>query len=101
MKRTKKSAAITKICANFSSNFDHAILRFYLWIMLLPMEFILQLNLDPLLSITLFLEIQIFKYLESLDVEDFKDLKSGYSIAFVSVLFIYLLVLWLILTPLL
>lgn len=29
---------------------------------------------------------QVFKYLESLDVEDFKDVKSGYSISFVSVL---------------
>ena len=27
---------------------------------------------------------QVFKYLESLDVEDFKDVKSGYSISFVS-----------------
>jgi len=27
---------------------------------------------------------QVFKYLESLDVEDFKDVKSGYSIRFVS-----------------
>lgn len=27
--------------------------------------------------------VQVFKYLQSLDVEDFKDVKSGYSITFV------------------
>jgi hypothetical protein len=31
---------------------------------------------------------QVFKYLDSLDVEDFKDVKSGYSINFVSVFFL-------------
>jgi hypothetical protein len=32
--------------------------------------------------------LQVFKYLDSLDVEDFKDVKSGYSINFVSVFFL-------------
>jgi hypothetical protein len=41
---------------------------------------------------------QVFKYLDSLDVEDFKDVKSGYSINFVSVFFlIYCHMIWLML----
>jgi template-activating factor I len=43
----------------------------------------------PVLSDLLTDEDQkVFKYLDSLDVEDFKDVKSGYSINFVSALFL-------------
>ena len=41
--------------------------------------------LAPKGLIGLLLLIQIFKYLDSLHVEDSKDVKSGYSITFVSI----------------
>lgn len=41
--------------------------------------------LAPKRLICLLLLTQIFKYLDSLDMEDSKDLKSGYSITFVSI----------------
>jgi len=41
--------------------------------------------LAPKWLICLLLLTQIFKYLDSLDVEDSKDVKSGYSITFVSI----------------
>lgn len=38
------------------------------------------------LKVFLFTLLQIFKYLESVDVNDSKDVKSGYSITLVSII---------------